>query len=75
MEGKNGERIKYKIIKLLGLKIIDVYIIRKFLGTFFLAISLILAIAVVFDISEKIDDFIENGASLKKIVFEYYLNF
>jgi len=75
MEGTNGEKIKYKIIKLLRLKIIDVYIIRKFLGTFFLAISLILAIAVVFDISEKIDDFIENGATLKKIIFEYYLNF
>src|SRR6056297_788339 len=75
MESRNGERIKYKIIKLLRLKIIDVYIIRKFLGTFFLAISLILAIAVVFDISEKIDDFIENGATLDKIVFDYYLNF
>lgn len=75
MEGKNGERIKYKIIKLLRLKIIDVYIIRKFLGTFFLSISLILAIAVVFDLSEKIDDFIENGATLNDIVFKYYLNF
>lgn len=75
MEGTNGERIKYKIIKLLRLKIIDVYIIRKFVGTFFLSISLILAIAVVFDISEKIDDFIENGATLKEIIFEYYLNF
>lgn len=75
MESNNGEGIRNKIIKLLGLKIIDVYIIRKFLGTFFLAITLILAIAVVFDISEKIDDFIENGATLKKIVFDYYLNF
>ncbi|MCF8345825.1 MAG: LptF/LptG family permease [Bacteroidales bacterium] len=75
MEGKNGERFKYKIIKLLRLKIIDIYIIRKFLGTFFLAITLILAIAVVFDISEKIDDFIENGATFKRIVLEYYLNF
>jgi lipopolysaccharide export system permease protein len=75
MEGKNGEKIKYKIVKLLGLKIIDVYIIRKFLGTFFLAISMILAIAVVFDVSEKIDDFLENGATLKRIVFDYYFNF
>lgn len=75
MESNNGEGIRNKIIKLLGLKIIDVYIIRKFLGTFFLAITLILAIAVVFDISEKIDDFIENGATLRKIVFDYYLNF
>ncbi|MEX0988355.1 MAG: LptF/LptG family permease [Bacteroidales bacterium] len=75
MENKYGERIKHKIIRLLRLKIIDIYIIRKFLGTFFLAISLILAIAVVFDISEKIDDFIENGAKLKEIIFEYYMNF
>ncbi len=75
MEGTNGEKFKYKIIRLLRLKIIDIYIIRKFLGSFFLAISLILAIAVVFDLSEKIDDFIENGATLKKIIFEYYLNF
>jgi len=75
MEGKYGEGIRKKIIKLLGLKIIDAYIIRKFLGTFFLAIGLILAIAVVFDLSEKIDDFIENGASVKKIIFDYYLNF
>jgi len=75
MEGSHGEKFKYKIIKFLRLKIIDVYIIRKFLTTFFLAITLILAIAVVFDISEKIDDFIENGATLKKIIFEYYLNF
>lgn len=75
MESTNSEKFKYKIIRLLGLKIIDIYIIRKFLFTFFLAITLILAIAVVFDISEKIDDFIENGASLDKIIFEYYLNF
>lgn len=75
MEGSYGEKFKYKIIRLLRLKIIDVYIIRKFLGTFFLAISLILAIAVVFDISEKIDNFIENGATLKDIIFKYYLNF
>lgn len=75
MEGTNGEKIRNKIIRLFRLKIIDVYIIGKFLGTFFLAIALILTIAVVFDISEKIDDFIENGASLKKVIFEYYLNF
>lgn len=56
-------------------KIIDRYIIGKFLGTFFLTIALILAIAVVFDISEKIDDFITRGASTQEIIFDYYLNF
>ena len=55
--------------------ILDRYIIRKFLGTFFFTIALIVAIAVVFDLSEKIDDFLENDAPLRKIIFEYYLNF
>ena len=39
---------------------IDLYIIKKFLGTFFFTISLILLIVIVFDISEKIDDFLEH---------------
>ncbi|MBN1159536.1 MAG: LptF/LptG family permease [Bacteroidales bacterium] len=57
------------------LTIIDRYIIRKFLGTFFFTIVLIILIAVVFDISEKIDDFMESHAPLDKIIFDYYLNF
>ncbi|MCF8357266.1 MAG: LptF/LptG family permease [Prolixibacteraceae bacterium] len=57
------------------LKKIDLYIIGKFLGTFFFAIALIIGIAIVFDISEKIDDFIENEAPLRAIIFDYYLNF
>lgn len=36
--------------------------------------ALILSIAIVFDISEKLDDF-QNGASLTEIVFDYYINF
>lgn len=57
------------------MKILDRYIIRKFLGTFFFSLGLIILIAVVFDISEKLDDFIERKAPLKKIVFDYYFNF
>lgn len=57
------------------LKKYDWYIIRKFLGAFFLSIVLIISVAVVFDISEKIDDFMEHEAPLKAIVFDYYLNF
>ncbi len=57
------------------LKIIDYYIIRKFLGTFFFALMLIICIAVIFDLAEKIDDFMEKGATFKQIIFEYYLNF
>jgi len=57
------------------LKILDRYIIRKFLGTFFFSLALIILIAVVFDISEKLDDFIERKAPLSKIIFDYYFNF
>ncbi len=58
-----------------GIKIIDLYIIKKFLTTFFFAIGLIILIAIVFDISEKIDDFIEKKAPIESIIFDYYLNF
>jgi len=59
----------------LGLKKIDFYIIRKFLGTYFYSILLLTVIIIIFDISEKIDDFIEKDAPLKAIIFDYYLNF
>ena len=55
MEGKNKTGFKYKIVRLFGLKMLDMYVIRKFLGSFFLAIALILSIVVIFDLSEKID--------------------
>lgn len=57
------------------MKIIDLYIIRKFLGTFFYAISLLIIIVIIFDVSENIDEFLENDAPLKQIIFSYYLNF
>ncbi|MEW6467706.1 MAG: LptF/LptG family permease [Bacteroidota bacterium] len=57
------------------MKIIDRYIIRKFLGTFFLAITLIMMIVVVFDLSEKMGDFIEKSPPLEAILFDYYKNF
>ena len=54
---------------------LDRYIIVKFLGTYFFAIALIISIAVVFDINENIDKFINNNAPVKAIVFDYYMNF
>jgi lipopolysaccharide export system permease protein len=57
------------------LKTIDKYIIRKFLGTFFFAIFLLAFIVIIFDISEKIDDFLKHNVPIKAIIFNYYLNF
>ena len=54
---------------------IDKYIIRKFIGTYFFAILLIIGIVIIFDISEKIDDFVDKNAPLNEIVFNYYANF
>ncbi len=53
----------------------DIYITKKFLGTFFYAIALIISIAVVFDISENLDEFISKDIPGKVIVFDYYMNF
>lgn len=54
-------------------KILDRYIIRKFLGTYIFAIILILAITVMFDINEKLDAFLK--APIKETLFDYFLNF
>lgn len=57
------------------LSILDRYIIKKFLGTYIFSIILIISIAVVFDVNERLDKFVSNNAPLKAIVFDYYLNF
>ena len=55
------------------LKILDRYIIGKFLGTYVFAIVLILAITIMFDVNEKLDSFLK--APLKATIFDYFLNF
>ena len=69
------EKIKDKYLKRFWLRRIDRYIMKKFLGTFFFALALILSISVVFDINENIDRFINNKAPIEAIIFDYYLNF
>ena len=54
---------------------IDAYIVSKFITTFFIALLLIIGIVIIFDISEKIDNFVAKEAPLKAVVFDYYLNF
>lgn len=55
------------------IKHFDAYIMKKFLGTFFFAILLLLAIVIMFDINEKLDAMLT--APLKETVFKYFLNF
>ena len=54
---------------------LDWYIIKKFLLTFFFMLGIIMMFAIVFDVSEKLGDFISNQAPLEKIIFDYYVNF
>ena len=75
MEKFNDKKTLRETIGSLRIKLIDVYIIRKFLGTFFFCLVLILTIAVVFDFAEKIDNFMEKEAPVKAIIFDYYFNF
>lgn len=57
------------------MKKLDWYIIRKFLGTFFFTILLMISIAIVIDITEKIDDFLEEKLSVGFIITHYYIYF
>ena len=58
-----------------GFKILDRYILGKFLATYFFAIAMIIVIVVLFDYVEKVDDFTELHAPLSAVIFDYYLNF
>ena len=73
MKGLNNIAKKLKMDK--WIRRMDWYIIKKFLGTYFFAIALIISIAVVFDVNEWIDNFINNKAPVKAIIFDYYANF
>jgi lipopolysaccharide export system permease protein len=75
MEGRNTSKNIRESLKKLKPGILDRYIIRQFLGTFLFTLVLVMGIAVIFDFSEKIDDFIEKQAPLKAIIFDYYFNF
>lgn len=48
---------------------------KKFLGTFVFMLFLLMSIAIVFDLSEKLNDFIDQGAPWSEIIGVYYVNF
>ena len=66
----NG-RIREKV----GWKIIDSYILWKMLGTVVFAITLLMTVVVVFDMSENIQRFLSHNVPWKMVIKGYYLNF
>ena len=65
------ERVREKI----GWKILDGYLLRKMLGTVVFAITLLMVIVVVFDVSENIQKFMSHNIPTKEVITGYYLNF
>jgi lipopolysaccharide export system permease protein len=58
-----------------GLTRLDRYLIGKYWLTYALFFGLIMAIAVVFDVSQKLDDFITGGVPFTEVVTDYYVHF
>ncbi len=57
------------------MRLIDWYILKKFLFTFFFCLLLFTAIAVAVDTSEKTDDFVKAGLTTSQLITRYYLGF
>ena len=56
------------------LKKFDIYIIKKFLTTFFFMLGIIMLLAMVFDISEKLGELITNKAPVKSALFVHSID-
>ncbi len=56
------------------MKKLDLYIIKKFLGTFFYAIMILAVIACVIDYSEKVEEFVKKSVPTGDIL-RYFSNF
>ena len=56
------------------MKILDKYIIKKYLGTFFIMFGLFIPIGIMVDFAEKIDKFRENEVPSDEIL-GYYIDF
>ena len=57
------------------MKILDWYILKRFLQTYVFVVLLIVLIVCVVDYTEKVDDFRKRSAPAAAIFFDYYLNF
>lgn len=57
------------------IKKLDRYIIKTFLVTFGITLMLFSIIIIIFDLGEKLDDFLSKNAPVNEIIFSYYVNF
>jgi lipopolysaccharide export system permease protein len=84
MESANGKKCFNETVKKIGdyifmpfrrwLSIIDIYVVKKFVVSTIFAHVLIISIAIVIDLSEKTEKFVEKNAPTPEII-QYYLDF
>ena len=56
------------------MKLVDLYIIKRYIGTFAVMILLFIPIGIMVDVAEKVDKFKEKEVPFLSI-FEYYVDF
>ena len=58
------------------MRILDKYILKKYLSSFALVLILLIPIAIAIDVSEKVDKFLRhNNLGVREIIEDYYVNF
>src|SRR5690606_28346167 len=70
LERKNGKTNGNSSV----MKIIDWYILKRYLGTFFVMILMFVPIAIVIDVSEKINKILQNNVPTEEVIW-YYIDF
>lgn len=56
------------------MKIIDLYILKKFITTYIFTVLVLVTIICVIDYTEKVEQFAESGLTFKTIFIDYYIN-
>ncbi|NCQ17748.1 MAG: LptF/LptG family permease, partial [Ignavibacteria bacterium] len=56
------------------MKIIDRYVVKQFVQTIFFALLAFIAIFVIVDLMENLDDFLDQNV-VSQIIFQYYIYF
>ena len=59
--------------KKMKMRKIDAYIFKKYIGTFFFAISMLILVVIIFDLSENIDSFLKHNAPWQRVLVDYYV--
>ena len=56
------------------MKLIDKYILKKFLTTYVFTVLIMVSVILVIDFTEKNDDFIKHSVPISEIIFDYYIH-